>query len=205
MPEAQQIADAIRASSEPHWLEVAYWWSQIAIAFIAAGAAIFAGFQVRAMNTARAEQLRILNATLLMELDKRWDSGEMQRARRAFQDTFEQVNGVVASNHPNLRDTEKDQKIREEWTKTLGEMRKSAKPTYARLMIICGFFETVGLMVKREYISIDDALDLFAGPIINVGRCFRGHIKDREKEMGVPSGLYEHALELCDAAQHRTG
>jgi hypothetical protein len=51
-------------------------------------------------------------------------------------------------------------------------------------------------MVKRYYIAADDVLDLLKQPIIAVERCFKGHIEERAKEMGMPNGLFEHALYL---------
>jgi hypothetical protein len=52
-------------------------------------------------------------------------------------------------------------------------------------------------------VSSEDALGLFAGPIVQIDMAFRGHIEDRSKEMGVPSGMYEHALFLCDLVRSK--
>ena len=68
-------------------------------------------------------------------------------------------------------------------------------------MRFCGFFETVGLMVERGYMPIEEIDRLFRGPVLTVNSCFRIHIAECEKETGVPAGLYEHALSLADVVR----
>ena len=88
----------------------------------------------------------------------------------------------------------------EEWTTRLADLRERKDDKYQSLLRIGGFFETVGMMVKNEYISKRDALGLFSGPIIAFGRNFSKHIELRQNQAGVPQGLLEHALHLYEIA-----
>ena len=82
-------------------------------------------------------------------------------------------------------------------------MRTQDLENYSVIMRICGFFETVGVMVGQGYIPIEEIDRLFRGPILAMDTCFRDHISQRQNETGVPPGLYEHALSLADQIDQR--
>jgi hypothetical protein len=68
-------------------------------------------------------------------------------------------------------------------------MRENEPEDYLKLMSLCGFFETVGTMVKLEYIDKSAILNIYEGAIMSVGNCFREHIDQRQKEYGMPEGV----------------
>jgi len=179
--------------SEPEFLERASWLCQILLTVIAAIGAIFAGVQLRIVR-------QVSQATLLLELDARFDSSEMRQARNQFATVSEDVEKVVAANHPLANDVAKREHAAQLWKETLGLLRTDNEATYLKLIGWCGFFETVGLMVKKGYLSEEDVLDLFKGPLVDLDKAFRLHIEERGKETGVPNGLFEHALSLSDIA-----
>ena len=65
-------------------------------------------------------------------------------------------------------------------------------------MRVVNFFEIVGQMVSRKYVSIDDIDGIFRGPILDIEMAFTKHIHERQNEKGVPQGLYANALSLFD-------
>jgi hypothetical protein len=189
------------------WLEYASWIAQIIVAVIALAAAIVAGIaafvawqQLGEMTNYRRQRLKIANATLLMELDHRFDSGELAEARKLIMKIAEEIGVAISTARPLVNDQEKLQRIIDEWTRRLADMRANDGDKYSLLLRLGGFFETVGMMVKREYVSKDDALGLFMGPIVMFGRNFKPHIEERQKEAGVPAGMFEHALYLYELA-----
>ncbi len=182
------------------WLEYVSWVAQVIVAIIAIVAAVFAWRQLGEMTDYRQQRLRIANATLLMELDHRFDSKELDAARNLIMQINEEISVEISGAYPLANEEEKVQRIVVEWTTRLASMRANDRPKYSSLLQIGGFFETVGMMVKREYVSKDDALGLFMGPIIMFGRNFKPHINERQNEAGVPDGMFEHALYLYDLA-----
>jgi hypothetical protein len=182
------------------WFEFIFQISQIVLTVIAAIASVFAYFQVREARKSRDAQLKLMNATLLMELDHRWDAEEMREGRKLIYKTMENIKRQIIKNNQNI--SHQDQKIMEKeyWIAKLQSFRNRNIDDYTKIMRICGFFETVGVMVQQKYISPNDVISLFKGPILLLDHCFRGHIEARTKEQGVPAGLYEYALKLCDVA-----
>lgn len=181
-------------------LEVCSWIAQLLIVAIAIVAAFVAKGQLKEMGDYRLQRVRIANAQLLMELDKRWDSREMHESRLIFKRTFDAISKKVATDHGTVKDGEREKLMQGEWVNELHKKRKENPEEYTKLMDMCGFFETVGLMVDKDYIKFDDVKELLEGPIVNIGKCFRGHIESLEKETGVLAGLYKHALALSRRA-----
>lgn len=185
------------------YLEIASWLAQLFIVLIALIAAYVARGQLKEMGDYRRQRVRIANAQLLMELDNRWDSIEMLRARSIFNAMKEAISAQVGTNNPRVGDDARKDLVQLAWQAALQAKRTNVPNEYRRLMSICGFFETVGLMVHKDYIMIDDVLELFLGPVVDIERCFGGHIEDLAKEAGVPDGLYRHALILSEQAAKR--
>jgi hypothetical protein len=186
------------------WVESASWIAQIIIAALAIIAAFVAYRQLKEMADYREQRLHIANGTLLMELDKRFDSKDLIDARRIFVDMRERIKKEVAANNLKANEEYRAEKIAEVWTVELERLRADTdddEDKYSELMSLAGFFETVGVMVKRKYISEQDAIGLFKGPLITFGRNFRKHIELRQKETGMPPGLLEHALYLYELAE----
>lgn len=170
------------------------WIAQVATAVIALAGVFFAGIQLRAVRL-------VSQATLLLELDSRFDSQELRDARNLFATMREDITKIVSGKHPLSSDDAKRTLCAEQWREILGKMRTEDEERYLKLIGWCGFFETVGMMVKKRYIAKKDVLDLFKGPLVDLDQAFRLHIEERSNETGVPKGLFEHALNLSKAAK----
>ena len=176
--------------TEHEWLEYASWAAQILVAAIALIAAIVAYRQLKEMADYRKQRIQIANANMLMQLVHRFESHDMTESRQLFSKIKDEVNHTICARHPVAVDEEKLQRITDEWTQYLNTLRKDEGEKYFTLLRIVDFFEEVGTMIKKKYISPDDAMELFKGPILAVGRNFSRHISSRQKEIGVPDGLF---------------
>ncbi len=143
-------------------------------------------------------------ATVLFEMDRRWNCSEMLEARQLVRNLRDDLIELVASKHAHLDDAHKADRLSIEFAVALAEMRKQNRDSYALALRYCGFFETVGLMARRRYISLDDIDDLFHGPIMAIDECFRAHIAQRQSETGVSPGMFENALYLADLVKKRS-
>jgi len=187
----------IAQSSGPYWLEIIYWISQIFLTLIAGVTAWFAYDQLVALKHNRDQELRISHANLILSLDHRWDN-ELAAARSAFKKAQEEIKKSILDKDPRVGGTEKAKRTREKWTEMLRRIRDTDPDQYRQFMSICGFFETVGMMVRQKYIDEAAVINLFEGSIVAVDECFRGHIDQRAAEDGVPKGFLEHTIYLCD-------
>jgi hypothetical protein len=147
-----QVYHVIIDSISPEWLEFLSWGAQLFLVFVAIGAGIVAVYQLSEMSTYRSQRLRIANAQLLMQLDNRWDSQALKESRLIFNAMHDEILVTVGAANPAVNDTERKRHIALEWANMLREKRKASREEYASLMAMCGFFETVGLMVGRDYV-----------------------------------------------------
>lgn len=185
-------------------LETADRISQIGLFFIAVAALLYARGQVHAARDDIEQTLKLSQASFLFNLDQKWDSPEMLESRKIFRNLHSDLTALVASKYPLLDDAHKVVKLGEELVATLDQMRQQDLNNYATVMRVCGFFETVGLMVERGYIPLDEIDGMLRGPILQIKTCFGPHIRVRQNETGVPAGLYEHALQLADLVEARS-
>lgn len=188
------------AASQPHWLEIWYWISQIALTVVATGTAIFGGIQLWFIRENHKHTLEQARATFLFELDSRWDSQMMIEARKEFGDLYRSVSKSVADAHPHLDEQKRKEKATEEYSRILFDALRNDIDKYLIYMRMCSFFETAGMMVKKGYIAQDSIIGLFYGPLVHLDHVFRVHINQRSNEQGTPTGLYEHALYISDLA-----
>jgi len=161
------------------------------------GGAVLAGIAVLALRT----QAKYARASFLLEIGKRWD--DLGEAREWVSKTIDQVTAEISSTYPEDDETKKRKRIRENFTAKLHKLHKEKGTDYRNVSKVSGFFETVGIMVHKRYVPLDDAIALLKGPIVIFEQHFADHIARRQKELHMPPGLYEHALSLAKKTNKR--
>lgn len=199
---AEQILELTKGSA-PHWLEFFYWVSQILILGVIVAAARYAKNQLDQMRSDSEQTLKNSQASILLGLDDRWESTPMMESRAMFVEVNREIIKNIADNFPEINDEARVERMKENWCTKLGTIFRDDDDIdkYHKLMRMCGFFESVGLMVSRDYISEKDVLGLFRGSMVSIDRCYSKHIVERSHESGMPKGLYQHALSLCANAK----
>jgi hypothetical protein len=142
-------------------------------------------------------------ANSLLNLEQRWNSEQIRETRICINEFSRQLKAEVFQEHAQLRDEAALEKVQEKFTAELLRLQKEDSQKYIVLMRILGFFETVGLLVKRKYIELEDVDLLLRGPIVEFGLFYTPHIKVRAQEKGVPPGLGVNALFLVDEINKR--
>ncbi|PZR92475.1 MAG: hypothetical protein DLM68_02120 [Hyphomicrobiales bacterium] len=151
--------------------ELLFWWAGVALAILTVVALIFAGVQAKII----AKQAK---ATLLLDLVDKFNSKEMFEAKKLFVDTTSKERKGIFSQYSNLPDKEVLTKLKEHLKVVMDGIHNTEDRTnYSTLMRILSFFELVGLLVRRRYISLKDIDELFRGPILEAGTAFARHIK----------------------------
>jgi hypothetical protein len=124
-------------------------------------------------------------ATLLLNLVDKWNSEEMLASRRLFRARHSEIKQSINDQHRSLNDQQCTTKVNESFNALLGNLYDNdLVGDYLILMRMMGFFETVGLLVRKGYISIDDIDGLFRGPILQSVAAFELHIEIRQKDKG---------------------
>ena len=184
---------------EHHWLEFAYWSSQTALFFVVLVGTMFAGYQLKEIKESDARRADQAKATFLFELDKMWESTEFAAARVAFETLRADVEQWAETNHKHRDAVGRLQAMREEFSVRLFQLQKQNLAEYARLMRLCGFFETAGMLIKSRYVREGDILELYGGALIRLGETFGAHLRNRAEEL--PKGYMENFIRLADAAE----
>lgn len=178
-------------------------WATIILLAVAVCTVGYAAHEVSASQDANRLAYLQSCAAFLMGLDDRWHSAGLLKARTMIAKFRDEIIDSISSQHPRLDDKRRKDQIGKAFAVKLADLRENAIGDYVTIMEYCGFLETVGLMVKRKYVDIEDIDSLFRGPILGIEFYFSTHIADRQKETGVPTGLYENALFLAEQVKKR--
>ena len=73
-----------------------------------------------------------------------------------------------------------------------------------KILKLPGFFETVGLLVERDLMQLDDVLPLYGGALIQLHDVVEMHVSARAEETGMPPGYFKHFRSLAEKAQERS-
>jgi hypothetical protein len=189
-------------SSRTELLEEIFFTAQTILVLVAILAFAYARDQVEEARQMRSAQLRQATATFILELDRKWDSEEIRKALRIFARMRRDCLRDARIQYQTLNDEARRPKAGELFSSKLTYFRTSDKEEeldiYRSLYTFAGFMETIGVMVKRQYVSAEDIDDLFRGPVLDFGIYFTGHILERTREEGVVEGLFENALSLVE-------
>lgn len=170
-------------------LEIVFFWSGIALPIVTLGAILYARMQV----TVIAKQAR---ATFLLDLIDKWNSADMQKAKAVFQKIDTESKAQVFPACANDNERAALEKLELHFKGALSQLAKDNPADYHVLSRLMNFFELVGMLVKRGYVSKNDVDGLFRGPILQTGAMFKLHIAEKQNEKDVAPGLYENALFL---------
>lgn len=191
------MLEAIRHLINREDAEFLFFLAQTLIVLIAVAALLYARAEVHESKRYAAIIARHAQATFLLKLVDEWNSAQMRRARRCFVAHSKKSQEEVFIAHHHLNDKATMDLVREHFRVQMRKlMEENISGDYSALMTMCAFFETVGLLVRQDYVAVEDIDALFRGPILDLGIYFLPHIEDRQKEKGVPSGLYENAVYL---------
>lgn len=181
-------------------LEVTYFIAQTVIAVLAFVTLLFVRKQVEEAKDARIATLRQSRATFLLELDRRWDTPEVNKSLRSFRAICDEELKRAASSSPQGDESTRVSMAVAAFTIRLREMRNddSQRERYNDLLTLPNLLETIGVMVKKGYVGIEDIADLFERSILDFGMFFKDHICERREEPGVPKRFLQNAVLLAD-------
>lgn len=141
------------------------------------------------------QQIRISRqqqtASILLDLDRRWESAELAKSRREIATFDREVAAKAGVGGSLLADPEFSRQA----ALLLAAMPETDPKRYASIMKICSFFETAGYVAGRNYLSYDDVIGIFGGAIVLADNNLREHIRTLQKE---DARLYSNFISLAD-------
>jgi hypothetical protein len=178
--------------------ELLFFMAQSVILIVAVVALLYARAEVKESRRNSAIIATQAQATFLLRLVDEWNSPEVREARKCFVIHSTKVKQDVFSHNNHLKDSEIMSEVKERFRVEIRKMKEEdIVGDYSTLMLMCSFFETVGLLVRKKYVDINDIDALFRGPILNISTYFAPHIKDRQREKDSAPGMYENVLYLA--------
>jgi hypothetical protein len=105
----------------PHWLEMAFWTSQICLTLIAAATAGFAYRQLLALKRNSDQELRIAHSNLILSLDHRF-ANDLFEARNTFKKAQDEIKGKVLMLYPRAGPSDKNMRTSELWATKLATL-----------------------------------------------------------------------------------
>lgn len=169
------------------------------IAVVAAGIAAIALFVAWHQLREMALQTR---ANILLAFDERWESELRLSARTEFTNLVDTITAEAKGKQPQLKDQVLDAELSVLLDEKLKEMRTANKDRYLKILLLCGFFETVGHATRVKYVRVDDVVPLLGVSIAEVGAAFELHIIRLQSELGGDARQYENFqwLVRCERA-----
>lgn len=182
-------------NQSPHALEIAYWISQIAMALVVAGGAWIAMTQLRLLA-------RQSKSSFLVELDRRWESVEMLAARSTARLHRQKLEAAVMARHGDKPEEVQRECYKEISRDMLADVRVKSPDEYAHFLQIWGFLETVGHLVRNNYVDISEIHSVFGHVILQCDDVSRLHHRIREadesKKVGRETHLFDNYINLAD-------
>ena len=208
------LLTAIEQVQIPVWILVVSAAANVVLAVVAVRALYLAihrtdaaSEQAQAAIKANEDRARRARAATIFDFDRLWESLEFSDSRTAFHKLRREVVSFVNNNdkYKHLDESGKIDALREECSRRLYEMRDADEARYLKIMKLPGFFETLGFLVERDSMQLDDILDLYGGALIQLHDVVGIHISSRSKEdIGMPSGYFKYFQSLAKKAQEQS-
>ena len=153
--------------------EILYFLSGIGLFATALGALAFARQQVHQANRLHEQSNRSHQATMFLELEKRWKEKPLKQSRQAILDLEQEAEAVLGAGYSS-----------EAMHEILERVRKDEPERYERIMRIAIFLETIGLMARedRGFVEEDHIYALFFPVIERLRSRFDHHFQQRFEE-----------------------
>ena len=102
----------------------------------------------------------------------------MEKIRNKIYWLREEISKEVLRDHSDYEDDHRMEQLRTRWKLHIDAIKKDDKDQYIQFLSYLCFFENLGLMVRRSYVPLRDIIQMYKGPILDVGIMFTLHIKD---------------------------
>lgn len=141
-------------------------------------------------------------ASFLMELDTRWEGADMREARSKWGTIRDGIETDISRSQPNLTGDALTRRKLARCIEVMEDLFEEDPDGHSEIIKIIGFFETLGYMKTKGYISAHELADLYGESIIEFDNLFREYLEKRidaaNSDMDGKSKLFEHTIDLIE-------
>ncbi len=164
--------------------------SQIVLAIAAVGGTIGAIWQLRLLLQDRrketSKETKAERARLLLQLDTRWESRELEEARRQLHELTAEVDKSVGQLPPLGTATREQRATRA--SEILADYREREPERYWPVSRLWGFIETMGYLWRAGQLELEEIDELFGAAILQIDDLARKHLEARAEELAQSIG-----------------
>ena len=135
-------------------------------------------------------------ATILLNMDARWNDKSMLEARSALTELMREIDEAAQEQSRGVTASRIKEKSEEIFAERLEKIHDDDLDRYNKLKRVCGFFEMAGYLARNRYIPRKDVINLFGGAILSAGRTFSQHIENLQSRPGDTGKVWEHMIWL---------
>lgn len=135
---------------------------------------------------------------LLLSLERQVTNQSMIEAQNLLLALFLSCHLPIKTDQEDLDHPEVISRVGKSCHQKLEAMRHDDIENYHRLFRNCEFVETIGIMVNKGYVDIEDVVSRFEVGIERVHACFNEHLKERRKESWASHLFFQHIEELYE-------
>jgi hypothetical protein len=172
-------------------------WRTIAMLGLVATAilaAIYATHQISEARVANEQSLHQARAAFLLQLNERWH--DLIAHRITFGNVRKSLFDQICADDPDDHNENRMVELRKRSkTHFIAEQRKFTDE-FQHCVQYVSFFEFAGMMANKEYIPVQDIIELYEGPLVDIEIMFVEFIKEWQKDPRFPPGLFKNLLFL---------
>lgn len=210
MDEAQfeALRSAIEGVGAPGWVA---WLGLVAAGLSMGATAVLAVCAVAALTYAKGQLQQIVaankdaatteRARFLFNVDEMFENSHFAASRAAFAAEMESIESEIRAQAKDASLEDQKRFMKEKFSKLLFDLMENNTRKYTRLMKLCGFFETLEVLIKNGFVEERHVIDLYHPAIVRVSEACTSHIiKRREMDPVRDRALYENFLALAKRA-----
>jgi hypothetical protein len=183
--------------------------AMVATAVLAACAVlalVYAKGQLDEIVKANRDAARTEKARFLFNLDEMFENTHFSGSRVALYQHVEAMRAEVRAQFPNAKHDEQNKRMMDLSSKALFKLMHEDSTRYTEIMKVCGFFETLEILIKNGFIDPEHVIDLYGPAIISAGDACCDHIaKRREMNPIGDRALYENFDKLIQRVRPAAG
>ncbi len=198
----EAVLTAIRQSGETGIVAIVTMAATVVLAGCAIAALAYSKGQLDLIVKTNRDTAQTERARFLFNVDEMFENWHFASSRASFAQEIETVWAAVRNEYKDAPSSIQTAQFKDRFSKRLFHLMENDTRQYTRLMKLCGFFETLEVLIKNGFIDEKHVVDLYRPAIVRVGEACGDHIqKRREMDPDRDRALFENFLALVERAR----
>jgi hypothetical protein len=201
-----RLITAIEAANHSgfDWVAFAAMAATVVLAVCAIAALVYSKGQLDQIVKSNRDAAQTERARFLFNVDEMFENWHFASSRAAFAGEIEGIWTSVRGDYKDAPSNIQTAQFKDRFSKRLFHLMENDTRQYTRLMKLCGFFETLEILIKNGFIDEAHVIDLYRPALVRVADACTDHIqKRREMDPERDRALFENFLALATRARVR--